>query len=87
MIEDDYYTDVLVSFNIITKYFKSYNNLFIDKPEYIEKSLSQENNLINYIKSEVQKFIKANKFIVQDIVIEPEDNRIPFWKSCLLKYT
>lgn len=78
MFEDDYYTDVLVSFTIITKYLKSYNNLFIDKSEFIEKDLSQENNLINYIKSEVQKFIKPNKFTVQDIVIEPEDNRIPF---------
>ena len=79
MIEDEYYTDVLVSFNISTNYIsKSNNNLFIDKSEFIEKSLSQENNLINYIKSEVQKYIKANKFIVQDIVIEPEDNRIPF---------
>ncbi len=78
MFEDDYYTDVLVSFNIITKYLKTYNNLFIDKQEFIEKDLSQENNLINYIKFEVQKFIKPNKFIVQDIIIEPEDNRIPF---------
>ncbi len=79
MFEDDYYTDVLVSFNIITKYLKTYNNLFIDKQEFIEKDLSQENNLINYIKFEVQKFIKPNKFIVQDIIIEPEDNRILFW--------
>lgn len=78
MFEDDYYTDVLVSFNIITKYLKTYNNLFIDKQEFIEKDLSQENNLINYIKFEVQKFIKPNKFIVRDIIIEPEDNRIPF---------
>lgn len=79
MIEDEYYTDVLVSFNISTNYIsKSNNNLFIDKSEFIEKSLSQENNLINYIKSEVQKFIKPNKFSIQDIVIEPEDNRIPF---------
>lgn len=79
MFEDDYYIDVLVSFNIITKYLKTHNNLFIDKQEFIEKDLSQENNLINYIKFEVQKFIKPNKFIVQDIIIEPEDNRIPFW--------
>ena len=80
MFEDDY-TDVLVCFNVVTNYIpKTNNNLFIDKSEFIEKSLSQENNLINYIKSEVQKFIKPNKFIVQDIVIEPEDNRIPFWK-------
>ena len=87
MFEDDY-TDVLVCFNVVTNYIpKTNNNLFIDKSEFIEKSLSQENNLINYIKSEVQKFIKPNKFIVQDIVIEPEDNRIPFWKSCSLKYT
>ena len=79
MFEDEYYVDVLVSFNVSTNYIsKSNNNLFIDKSEFIEKSLSQENNLINYIKSEVQKFIKPNKFIVQDIVIEPEDNRIPF---------
>lgn len=78
MFKDDYYTDVLVSFNIITKYLKTNNNLFIDKQEFIEKDLSQENNLINYIKFEVQKFIKSNKFIVQDIVIEPEDDRIPF---------
>lgn len=78
MFEDDYYTDVLVSFNIITKYLKTYNNLFIDKQEFIKKDLSQENNLINYIKFEVQKFIKPNKFIVRDIIIEPEDNRIPF---------
>ena len=78
MFEDDY-TDVLVCFNVVTNYIpKTNNNLFIDKSEFIEKSLSQENNLINYIKSEVQKFIKPNKFIVQDIVIEPEDNRIPF---------
>lgn len=79
MFEDEYYMDVLVSFNVSTNYIpKTNNNLFIDKSEFIEKSLSQENNLINYIKSEVQKYIKANKFIVQDIVIEPEDNRIPF---------
>lgn len=78
MFKDDYYTDVLVSFNIITKYLKTNNNLFIDKQEFIEKNLSQENNLINYIKFEVQEFIKPNKFIVQDIIIEPEDNRIPF---------
>ena len=78
MFEDDY-TDVLVCFNVVTNYIpKTNNNLFIDKSEFIEKSLSQENNLINYIKSEVQKFIKPNKFSIQDIVIEPEDNRIPF---------
>lgn len=78
MFKDDYYTDVLVSFTIVTKYLKSNNNLFIDKQEFIENHLSQENNLINYIKFKVQKFIKSNKFIVQDIIIEPEDNRIPF---------
>ena len=79
MIEDEYYNDILVCFNVSTNYIpKTNNNLFIDKSEFIEKSLSQENNLINYIKSEVQKFIKPNKFSIQDIVIEPEDNRIPF---------
>lgn len=79
MFEDDYYTDVLVSFTICTNYIpKSYNNLFIDKREFIEKDLSNKNNLINYIMCEVQNFIKPNKFIVQDIIIEPEDNRIPF---------
>ena len=78
MFEDDY-TDVLVWFNVSTNYIpKANNNLFIDKSEFIEKSLSQENNLINYIKSEVQKYIKVNKFTVQDVVIEPEENRIPF---------
>ena len=78
MFEDDY-TDVLVCFNVVTNYIpKTNNNLFIDKSEFIEKDLSQENNLINYIKFEVQKFIKPNKFSIQDIVIEPEENRIPF---------
>jgi hypothetical protein len=80
LFDSSEFDDVLVTFSIKTDFVKNdfNNNIFILKQTFILEDLSDSNNLIKYLKKNIELHIKPNKYIIKQINIYPENERIPF---------